>query len=677
MTLSHDNKVLNLVSRSEEICFKDIPEPQPPAPGSQRCNFYQTIDGHLVSVNIATNNGNHVSNVSVEIPINNSLNSNSNDFSNGVKVSVKAENGEIYPNAVLYYQPCLGLKCPQDSYCEGNEDATIWLCYDNNAGLSTRTCKSFGEYTDESKIDLTLAEYNNTKSGIKVRYYQEKREGDVYWKCDSSIQHNDLEMPQSVIVKDEGNTIEFNVSAYDVCRIEPPIWTPTIPDISEIFEPTPVPSPNPIQFVANSTHYVYLDLSELSQPVYNGSIRLAYPGSTEKNLSQLEVFYHPWDQIEFDQRTILSEEIFGWGNIYGCWPTTNDTVCYALATKYLPIYLTTNDPNNEVKELENLILHYQDGYKIHTDINISCNPNAEKDQIIFDSDAIAKWYGDTVSFVLDSAYVCPLEFKKNYNVVTKNPNVESSKSKVTTKFETPLYSISYINFDISGLKQINQDVYVGSRESLYKMKLFYHPSQLINCPSNYKFLNSQSNLWLCGDFENNQNSCFSAANVYYKDIEFQLNANCSYNNRTYDNISYIIDDDLEDGVSLIYQSENYLTRVSYLCNESLENQVDLFPVIQLNERQGMPYLQIYVQTGGVCRMELERLRTTMGAIILTYIILATSLYFGGKFIYNWKFENNPRIPHADLLELIILPFSCLNEKVSQRSQHYDHIEIDI
>ena len=91
----------------------------------------------------------------------------------------------------------------------------------------------------------------------------------------------------------------------------------------------------------------------------------------------------------------------------------------------------------------------------------------------------------------------------------------------------------------------------------------------------------------------------------------------------------------------------------------------------------MPYLQIYVQTGGVCRMELERLRTTMGAIILTYIILATSLYFGGKFIYNWKFENNPRIPHADLLELIILPFSCLNEKVSQRSQHYDHIEIDI
>ena len=74
------------------------------------------------------------------------------------------------------YMPCGDLRCPGTAFCDGDEDATIWLC----RGIE---CFGYGLY--EKPINLGFNYPADASKGVGANYQGNiERSGLVIWLCD-------------------------------------------------------------------------------------------------------------------------------------------------------------------------------------------------------------------------------------------------------------------------------------------------------------------------------------------------------------------------------------------------------------------------------------------------------------------------------------------------------------
>lgn len=70
---------------------------------------------------------------------------------------------DSYPKSQLLFKPCGNITCPPDAFCNGDEDAEIWLCHEISGTLE---CEGYGLY----KNKVTLELYDDIKDGIQANY---------------------------------------------------------------------------------------------------------------------------------------------------------------------------------------------------------------------------------------------------------------------------------------------------------------------------------------------------------------------------------------------------------------------------------------------------------------------------------------------------------------------------
>ncbi|OHS97640.1 hypothetical protein TRFO_09348 [Tritrichomonas foetus] len=182
-----EGKTLEMRGGASEMCFKPIPTttPQP----DSVCHFKtsmsnRTVDFDLEDLNLG---------------------------STGWEKPVQIVGDRDHPDSHLIYQPCGSMICPADTYCAGDEDAAIWLCYTDDG---IKQCRGYGLY--KNNVSLSLYIPSTIDSGVQAKYTGDlKRAGDVIFSCDPSIPKHQLELPETVTLS--GRTLSIFIKTSDVC----------------------------------------------------------------------------------------------------------------------------------------------------------------------------------------------------------------------------------------------------------------------------------------------------------------------------------------------------------------------------------------------------------------------------------------------------------------------------
>lgn len=150
--------------------------------------------------------------------------------------------------ARLMYQPCGAMFCPADASCDGDEDATIWVCANGTDGAH---CFGYGLYAEN--VSMAFKDIDDATMGVIVSYYGSKgRVAEVTYVCGESLGEGELNIrPQCVV---DGSKLSFTVESASVCATPAP--TPTTsptrrptptrePTTSPTRKPTPTREPTP------------------------------------------------------------------------------------------------------------------------------------------------------------------------------------------------------------------------------------------------------------------------------------------------------------------------------------------------------------------------------------------------------------------------------------------------
>jgi hypothetical protein len=189
---------ITLKATSANLCSQYIP---PPSPGGGNCSYFDTTSAHeSLSLNLTQ------------------YNRNSTGWNAPVRVTgAKEEQG------ALIYQPCGGVACPVGAFCEGDEDATVWLCGPSG-------CFGYGLF--QYAVEIAFNNPAHAVDGVGVHY-----EGNVHryakvdWLCDASLAPGVLRIADTV--KLDGDLLSFQVWAADSCATAPsPTPTVEVPNVS-------------------------------------------------------------------------------------------------------------------------------------------------------------------------------------------------------------------------------------------------------------------------------------------------------------------------------------------------------------------------------------------------------------------------------------------------------------
>ena len=635
MDYDSSTKMISLLAHTEEVCSEPLPNIYPPNKLSPACKIsrFSNDKRYYIAMDLVTHNGNpywYSSNVQVD----------------GTLSSKTAE---------LYYQPCGAIQCPYPSQCEGHDDATIWLCFQNSS--SKHVCRSYGDFDLSYHVDLEVESYLDPtfSSGLEADYYtNDSPAGKVYLNCNWGLPAGQIGMPTTVTVSD--NRLYFNVTTVQACSVGPPNWHPPSPSLGKTPTPTPQPSPNSIDFLCNETHYIYTNLEQMSaQNVFSGTLKLGYNGVTSKTVSFWTVWYHPWTHIPCPDGNYCFG--FNQSNIWGCWVDDNSTnVCFPVGDV---------DYGNDVRmrgdSLDNgAELIFTGAWGVETEMNVVCNQNAEENSIELDEDAVSSWTtnnGNRVLFELDSQYVCPLEFQATDPIAyVPSPTPIPEKYSGPYYFKSAVINNSFASINLKKLKKVElAQVYVGYRTNLVKMKLVFSASKKVTCPTGYRCLgDAPSNLWFCGVYNipnegNKKDVCKPAG-----DIDAGL----------------VVDpfDDLDPMSGIVFNYDggygNYTeTHVVFQCNSSVpKHQVVVDPVVQRQQPRGSYSMYIVrAHTSDVCPYY-HRVKVTSGALFLTLLYLAAIVYFFGFFIFSFIRDSKAEMPNNEfwenVLNSIIALFTC-------------------
>jgi hypothetical protein len=680
----YQNGKLYAQSYSEEICLDKFPQPEPPVPGG-KCNIKVQKGDYLISSNIATYNQ----------PI---------CWDTG---RIKVTGPSTYLLNMLYYQPCGAVECLDNSFCEGDEDATVWYCHSPNPtayelaqmraqGIDpndvtpipvdskkylpsgkkktsqdyTFHCRAYGLYSED--IDLTLADDNDPSQGFVATYYNFPYSATIYWNCNPLLADGVLGLPDTMKISDDGRSLTFNVTAEDACAVGPPTFYPPKITPGPTPSPTPQPSPNPIDFAHNGTHYIYTNLDQIQQDVFNGEMKLAYPGLRKiTDISRWKVVFHPWDL----QPCPEGYDCYGFNqsNIWGCYEDQsedNKKYCYSIGDR---------DRGNDMKPFNDNLdngakIFYEGVYGIGAELDVTCNPKLSNKNIIeFDSETIASWQyhglgvnaGAVVVFSLDSAYVCPTKFADAaYLPSTPTATPKPSKYRGATYFTSEVKNGTVSQLDISRLDSQEQDLYIGKPSALRPYHIAFHPLKKKSCPAGYECLGgAKSNFWICDTFAGGEHACIPTGDI---DAGFDV---------------FLPNDTLlMEGINLEYSGgyNGYVTNVLFQCNDTLGVDEVLFePVV---ENWGAT--KIYTaraHTGMVCPGKLLRdAKSSGGSIFLFILIFVLSCYFTFPMLFGFYTNAKVEITNAefwyDYGDTIKGLLTCnSNPTVGSQKNGYDNI----
>jgi hypothetical protein len=95
-------------------------------------------------------------------------------------VTVKGDAGE--GEGMLYYQPCAGMACPEGLKCEGDDQATVWLCQAGDCagyGLFENNVTGVGIDVDEPYVEVHYIGDRHREALVNYRYEKEQRNGQL------------------------------------------------------------------------------------------------------------------------------------------------------------------------------------------------------------------------------------------------------------------------------------------------------------------------------------------------------------------------------------------------------------------------------------------------------------------------------------------------------------------
>jgi len=467
----------------------------------------------------------------------------------------------------------------------------------------------------------------------------------------------------------QNNYMYFNVSAEDACSVGPPRWHPPTPVKPEKPTPTPQPSPNPIDFACNETHYIYSDLNQIYQDVYNGTVKLSYPGATVATLSRWDVWYHPWKQIpcpSYPEQAYCFD--FPDANIWGCWHEDSGRyVCFPVADVD---YGNDARPRGTTLD-QGLELVYGGAWGYNCEVNVKCVPGEERTQITFDDVTTSSWMntnGIKVIFDTDSEYVCPIEFTASDRMPrSPTPTPEPSKYNGPLYFESTMVNFTYASIDLRLLQPVvQQRVYVGYRKNLVKMNISYSPVEKVDCPDGMKCLGgAKSNIWYCGDYSV-PNTDPETLCVPGGDIDAGL---------VVDNFD---DENPMGGILFNYDGgfgNDTETQVFFQCNDSVPEHTIVFePVVFRPPPSGRHSVYFArAHTSDVCPVTLGRKKVTGGAIFLLILILAGIIYFSGLVLFFFIKDGQATIPNEGFWIEVGLSIVGIFQGLFKGKQSYDSI----
>ncbi|OHT06707.1 hypothetical protein TRFO_25168 [Tritrichomonas foetus] len=112
---------------------------------------------------------------------------------------------QVNDGYTLYYQPCGGMKCPNGAQCDGDNNATVWLCQNE----SYLDCIAYGLLENNLSYSENVREFIVTYTGDR------KRMTTVEYKCDESLKENEIKMPSVVTLF--GTRLRFSVHSKNFC----------------------------------------------------------------------------------------------------------------------------------------------------------------------------------------------------------------------------------------------------------------------------------------------------------------------------------------------------------------------------------------------------------------------------------------------------------------------------
>jgi hypothetical protein len=198
-----DNGRLQLQGSALETCLKVI-EP----PGNQTCNFSVVNDQRSLQLDLEQLNR-----------------------GGGYQALVNVRGVPGYPDSLLYYQPCGSLFCPTGTFCQGVEDAAIWLCRDESG---IQLCTAYGLW--ENNLTMSLLYPETPEGGVGAVYIGDMRyTAQVSYFCNRSMAYGEIALPSGVTLV--GDQMRFIIMSRNAC---------VQPDPSPSQSPNSTPSPSQI-----------------------------------------------------------------------------------------------------------------------------------------------------------------------------------------------------------------------------------------------------------------------------------------------------------------------------------------------------------------------------------------------------------------------------------------------
>jgi len=583
-----------------DVCTRIIPKPEPSGSLCKINKYMTNYKGNKYTVNVDLQ----------------TLNS---DPEKGYQQKVKLHT--IPPQEkMLRFQPCGALLCPTDSqgvgyHCDGDEDAVVWLCDDVNGG--EKSCDQYGKFKNVSLYTVDAID-RSILNGLVITYTGGLHKTAKFnLKCDDSAISGKLSMDQSVDIK--GNTIEFTGFAKDVCANGEgptptpfPVVQPVIPQPTTM--PTPNPRPNHDLFIANDTHFIYIDLMAVDKKVYRGDQQLFVNGKYGPVYSE----YSPWQKIPCPSGyTCKTGDM---SNVWSCWQLQDiakTMYCHNSGDINFGVWMDKLGSGTTLDD--GVMLSYEGQYSSGADFRLKCkfgwNTSSLTNLNSFVTFTQGGPAGDTFEYSTTTELACPSEF----NPVDIPPTPTATPTppphyNPPLHWESPVINGKQIRFDLEKLsKTMTDKIYIGTGNDFEKTSIYYSPSQRVSCPANYDCLpNNQAlgNVFKC--FINGANpECFVIGDKSYE-LNFALN-NAS---------------NLDDGIRVEYgggYGGKYEAFMQFWCNRSVK--APNYQLHQVANAYASKKVLIEIETDMACPIDPTLTKaTTFGAVFLLFIFTIAAAY---------------------------------------------------
>ena len=581
--ISQDGYTLNLLMYSTESCVKSMPAPNPPA---GRCLYEEVSTTTKLRFDASDVNS-------------------PNEAGYVLEVQTTGLLGD--PKRWLHYQPCKGIICPKNAYCDQFEDAYLWLCDDIKTLHDDFSCDPYGLF--EKNISMVPYNPEDPFQGVVMKYTGGDRlRSEIRYICDPDMPAGQVTLPNTVQVTQGGQVLTFNVYSRNVCAsgqtpVPYPDFYPPRPTKGPTPTPTPLPSPNALMFHSNSTHYILMDLENPDQSLSSAGFVIASQG----RLGNIVQYWSPFRDYPCPFGYKCGE--FTNASSWTCWTDQQlHQVCFPTGMYRYGVSMSPLNANN--LDL-GAFLRYKGAYGINLEIRAECVPSMTRD-LPLTSQATFHYgsSGSEFSFVSKTSLSCPQMFHKPVQ-----PSYRPTPTPDPKVYEGYTFKVEYNHGEVKWGVDLNKivgtytfDVALGYHTYYEFATILYSPVKRVSCLAHYDCQGFEpANIWKCFRDEGGNNKCFPIGDYRYH-LEFE-------------------DDTPEKGIHLNYHGGlgGYETYISYVCNTSVPSNSIYFD--RVGDQTPQKVTILYAHTSQVCPIYKPLINdVTIGAIFLLIFTSSFILY---------------------------------------------------